>query len=140
LRYIPYPNWTYPYSDPHWPLPDSYVSAHLNEHLQPQIALIPQSPFPTINTQVLNTSAKKFQELTTQANLLAGKIVNSKEFAHELMEAAQQSNTRKVEELIISTGISLKIKTNFSPTGIRIELTNSDNEVSCCNLLMTLKW
>jgi hypothetical protein len=88
----------------------------------------------------LNTSAKKFQELTKQANLLAGKIVNSKEFAHELMEAAQLSNTKKVEELILSTGITLKIKTYFNPTGIRIELNNSENEVVCCNLLMTLKW
>jgi hypothetical protein len=88
----------------------------------------------------LNTSAKKFQELTKQANLLAGKIVNSKEFAHELMEAAQLSNTKMVEELILSTGITLKIKTYLNPTGIRIELNNSENEVVCCNLLMTLKW
>ncbi|KAA0967007.1 hypothetical protein FQ087_05655 [Sporosarcina sp. ANT_H38] len=75
-----------------------------------------------------------------QADLLAGKIVNSKEFAHDLMEAAQLSNTKKVDELILSTGITLKIKTYFSPTGIRIELTNAGNEGSCCNLLMTLKW
>ena len=140
MHYNPYPHWAYPYSVPRWPVPDGYVSAHFNEHLQSQIALRPQSPFPSINTQVLNTSAQRFQELLKQADLLAGKIVNSKEFAHELMEAAQLSNTKKVEELIISTGITLKIKTYFSPTGIRIELTNSENEGGCCNLLMTLKW
>jgi hypothetical protein len=140
MQFIPYPHWAYPYSDPRWLVPDGYVSARFNEYLQSQTASIPQSPFPSINTQMLNTSAKKFQELTKQANLLAGKIVNSKEFAHELMEAAQLSNTRKVEELIISTGITLKIKTYFSPTGIRIELTNSENGGDCCNLLMTLKW
>ena len=71
MRYIPYPNWTYPYSDPHWPVSDSYVSAHFNEHLQPQTALRPQSPFPTINTQVLNTSAKKFQELNEASKFVS---------------------------------------------------------------------
>ncbi|MBO0586855.1 hypothetical protein I2484_06030 [Sporosarcina sp. E16_8] len=75
-----------------------------------------------------------------QADLLAGKIVNSKEFAHELMEAAQLSNTKKVEDLIVSTGITLKIKTYFSPTGIRIELNNDESAGDCCHLLMTLKW
>ncbi len=89
---------------------------------------------------MLNISAKRFQELLKQADLLAGKIVNSKEFAHDLMEAAQLSNTKKVEELIQSTGITLKIKTHYNPTGIRIELTNSENEVGCCDLLMTLYW
>ena len=140
MQYNPYPHWAYPYSDPRWLEPHRYVSAHFNEHLQSQTALRPQSPFPSINTQMLNTSAQRFQELLKQADLLAGKIVNSKEFANELMEAAQLSNTKKVEELITSTGITLKIKTSFSPTGIRIELNNSENEGNCCNLLMTLKW
>ncbi|WP_255452156.1 hypothetical protein GGGNBK_12190 [Sporosarcina sp. ANT_H38] len=131
MHYYPYPQWVYPYSDPRW---------LFNNNLQPQTVLSPPNPFPSINTQVLNTSAHSFQELLKQADLLAGKIVNSKEFAHDLMEAAQLSNTKKVDELILSTGITLKIKTYFSPTGIRIELTNAGNEGSCCNLLMTLKW
>lgn len=131
MHYNPYPHWAYPYSNPQW---------LYNEQLQPQAILRPPSPFPAINTQVLNTSAQRFQELLKQADLLAGKIANSKEFAHELMEAAQLSNTKKVEELIVSTGITLKIKTYFSPTGIRIELNNDENGGNCCNLLMTLKW
>lgn len=137
MRYIPYPHWVYSNHHPRWL---GNVSAHFIEHLQPQTALRPQSSFPTINTQRLNTSAQRFQELLKQADLLAGKIVNSKEFAHDLMEAAQLSNTKKVEEIIISTGITLKIKTDYNPNGIRIELNNADNEVACCNLLMTLKW
>ncbi|WP_255551148.1 hypothetical protein [Sporosarcina sp. E16_8] len=131
MHYNPYPHWTYPYSDPR---------RLFNEQLHPQTVLKPPSPFPSINTQVLNTSAQRFQELLKQADLLAGKIVNSKEFAHELMEAAQLSNTKKVEDLIVSTGITLKIKTYFSPTGIRIELNNDESAGDCCHLLMTLKW
>ncbi|MEK4403323.1 hypothetical protein MKZ26_02620 [Sporosarcina sp. FSL K6-6792] len=131
MYYNPYPHWANPYSNPLW---------LYNEHVQPQTVLSPPSPFPSINTQVLNTSALRFQDLLKQADLLASKIVNSKEFAHELMEAAQLSNTKKVDELIVSTGITLKIKTNFSPTGIRIELNNDENPGECCHLLMTLKW
>jgi hypothetical protein len=137
MRYIPYPHWVYPNPGPRWP---GNVSAHFNGHLHPQTALRPQSPFPTVNIQRLNTSAQRFQELLKQADLVAGKIVNSKKFAHDLMEAAQLSNTKKVEELIKSTGITMKIKTYFNPTGIRIEINNADNEGDCCNLLMTLKW
>ena len=131
MYYNPYPHWSYPFADPQW---------LYNEHLQQQTVLKPPSAFPTINTQVLNTSAQRFQELLKQANLLADKIVNSKEFAHELMEAAQLSNTKKVEELIVSTGITIKIKTYFTPTGIRIELKNDGNTGDCCHLLMSLKW
>jgi len=131
MYYNHYPHWSYPSADPRW---------LYNEHLQPQTVFRPPNPFPAVNTQVLNTSAQRFQELMKQANLLADKIVNSKEFAHELMEAAQLSNTKKVEELIVSTGITIKIKTNFSPTGIRIELNNDENAGDCCHLLMTLKW
>lgn len=131
MNYNPYPHWVYPYTNPRW---------LYNEHLQPQTAISPPSPFPSINTQVLNTSAQRFQELLKQADLLASKIVSSKEFAHELMEAAQLSNTKKVEELITSTGITLKIKTYFSPTGIRVELYSVESGGDCCNLLMILKW
>ncbi len=132
MYYNPYPHRAYPYSDPLW---------LFNEHLlQSQAPLRPQSPFPPINTQVLNTSAQSFQELLKQADLLAAKIVNSREFAQKLMEAAQLSNTKTVEELIVSTGITLKIKTYFTPSGIRIELNNAANAGDCCNLQMSLKW
>ena len=76
-----------------------------------------------------------------QADLLVNKIVNSNEFAFELMDAAQLSNTKKVEELILSTGITIKLKTNYTPTGILIDLDNSeDDEGGCCQLRMALKW
>lgn len=75
-----------------------------------------------------------------QANLLIEKIANSDEFAHQLMHEAQLSNTEKVEELILSTGITLKVKTSFTPTGIRIELDNAEKQGGCCKLLMALRW
>lgn len=100
----------------------------------------PINPFPPVDTARLHVSAQRFKELMQQANLLIEKIANSDEFAHQLMHEAQLSNTKKVEELIISAGITLKVNTSFTPTGIRIELDNSENQGGCCKLLMSLHW
>lgn len=99
-----------------------------------------QSPFPPINVEQLDKSARKFQHLMSQANLLIGKIVESKSFARELMTAAQLSNEKKVLELIRSTGITIDVRTDFTPDGIRIYLDNKDRPGECCDLLIALKW
>jgi len=76
-----------------------------------------------------------------QADLLAVMIVNSDEFAVSLMEAAQHSDAIKVQKLVLSTGITAKVETKFTPSGIRIKLDNSDEEPGdCCNLIMSLHW
>lgn len=76
-----------------------------------------------------------------QADLLAVKIVDSDEFAISLMDAAQHSNTVKVQKLVLSTGITSKVETKFTPSGIRIKLDNSVEEHDdCCNLIMSLHW
>ena len=99
------------------------------------------SPFPPVDTKRLHTSAQRFQKLMKEADLLIDNIVNSDEFTFELMNAAQLSNTKKVEELILSTGITLKLKTSFTPTGILIDLDNTEGEVGgCCQLRMALRW
>jgi len=101
----------------------------------------PQSPFPKVNTKRLNRSTKKFQLLMKQADLLAVMIGNSDDFAISLMEAAQHSDAMKVKKLVLSTGITAKVETKFTPSGIRIKLDNSDEEPGdCCNLIMSLHW
>ncbi len=75
-----------------------------------------------------------------EANKLVEKISTSKEFAYELMNEAQLSNADKVEELIKSTGITLKVETSFTPTGIRIKLDNAEIPGRCCQLAMLLHW
>lgn len=75
-----------------------------------------------------------------EAHKLVDKINTSKEFAHELMHEAQLSNAKKVDELIKSTGITIKVETSFTPTGIHIKLDNSEVQGRCCQLAMLLHW
>lgn len=132
MRFIPYSYVPYPYY---------YPQLQLNNRLYPEhLAIQTQSPFPPVNPKKLHSSAEQFQNIMREASLFVGKIVSSPEFAVELMEAAQLSNHEKVDELIASTGISIKVTTNFSPTGIQIEFDSAEIPGSCCKLEMTLLW
>lgn len=94
------------------------------------------SPFPPIDTHKLKTSAQQIQAIMQKAHLLTDKIVGSEQFAHNLMNAAQLSNKAEVDQLIASTGITIKFETKFTPDGIRIIFTEKD----CCGLTMILHW
>lgn len=112
-----------------------------NEHRQDPPNPSPQEDvFPPVDTKTLHTSAKKMADLTKQANYLIDKIIEAPKFANELMNAAQLSNKNKVHDLIQSTGITSKINTHYTPSGIRIEFDNSDKNDSCCRLNMSLHW
>ena len=123
---IPYIYVAYPYY-PQW-------QAYNNQSLQLQ------NQFPPVDTRQLHSSAEKFQEIMREARLLIDKIVNTPSFAAELMDAAQQSNQKKVEELIASTGVTIKVETTFSPTGIQLEFNNSEMGAGCCKLDISLLW
>ena len=93
-----------------------------------------------MNTKQLHSSAENFQVIMREARLLIDKIVSTPSFAFELMDAAQLSNQKKVDELIVSTGITIKAETTFSPTGIQIEFDNSKMGAGCCKLDLSLLW
>lgn len=134
MHYISYPSLAYPYFHPRMITSNSKVTNHVNTVLKQE------NSFPPVITKRLNTSAQRFQELMVQADLLIDRIISSNEFSYELMTAAQLSKTKEVEELILSTGITIKVETKFTPSGIHINLKNSDEGVGCCDLLMTLHW
>ena len=75
-----------------------------------------------------------------EARLLIDKIVSTPEFATELMDAAQLSNQKRVEELIASTGVKVKVETTYTPSGIQIEFDNSELGGGCCKLEIGLLW
>lgn len=133
MYFVPYSYVAYPYYYPQW-------QAYNNESVHPRISLQSQNQFPPVDTKQLHTSAEKFQEIIREARLLIDKIVSTPSFASELMDAAQLSNHKKVDELIASTGISIKVETTFSPTGIQIEFDNSKEGSGCCKLDMSLLW
>lgn len=99
-----------------------------------------QNTFPPVNTENLHVSAERFQVLIRDARLLTDKIVSDPAFASDLMNAAQLSDQKTVDQLIQSTGISIKTKTYFSPTGIRIEFDSTEIGEGCCKLDMRLMW
>ncbi|WP_233711005.1 hypothetical protein [Lederbergia citrisecunda] len=96
--------------------------------------------FPPINTKQFIQSTKKFRILVNEANKIITKITTSPRFAHDLMDAAQKDNQSKVDQLIQSTGITVKAKSHYTPDGIVIELTNAKYQGDCCTLRLGLNW
>jgi len=131
-----------PYYNP--PLTEPFCFQHYSWHNQAPMQgwnSIPlQRQYPNVDTQQLEASVHRFQQLIKQAELLINKLANSKQFAHDLMSAAQVSDEKKVMKLIKSTGITIKVKTAFTPTGIRIILDNAKYGGDCCDLLIALRW
>jgi hypothetical protein len=105
-----------------------------------QNAPITESPFPPVDTQRLHVSAGKMLGIIKQSQLLINKIVDSPDFATELMDAAQLSDKKKVNELIQSTGITSKVTTKYTPSGIHIEFDNDETLGGCCKLQIALRW
>jgi len=134
MRYISYPYFAYPYYHPHWLAVNNQGPAQTNH---PEST---ENLFPPINTDRLNKSAHSFRELMRQADLLIDKIISNPAFSNELMNAAQLSNKKKVQELVRSAGITIKGDINYHPSGIRIELDNSESRGNCCKLQIALSW
>ena len=134
------PYLAYPYYYPNVStVPVQYAPAHYNGNLQ-QWNNIRQFQYPEVDTQHLNVSVKRFQEIMEQADLLISKMAEDNEFAGELMRAAQRSDENRVHELIESTGVTIKTATTYTPTGIRILFDNSEVGGGCCDLLVALRW
>ncbi|MCL1697221.1 hypothetical protein [Lysinibacillus sp. BPa_S21] len=132
MYYNPYPYFVYPNYYPTWVMANQPTTQHSRYLAMPTN----RSPFPPINTNKLKTSAKRIKTIMQQAQLLTDKIDESEQFAHDLIDAAQQSNKTEVEKLIASTGITIKFETTYTPDGLRIIFTES----SCCKLTLLLGW
>ncbi|MCG7334461.1 hypothetical protein MHZ95_04090 [Sporosarcina sp. ACRSM] len=142
MHYYAYPYLPYPYYHPSQRVANLnlQVSPSYYGQLQTELAIDPPNPYPPVDTRKFNESAKKYQVLTKQISLFFDKVATSPQFANELMEAAQLSNSLKVEEMIRSVGITVKIKSQFTPTGMIIEVDNGETEGNCCRLRVVLPW
>jgi hypothetical protein len=96
--------------------------------------------FPDVDTTLFNQSAVTFRQLIRDASTVLDRLADSKDFAHEVMSAAQISNTAKVEELIQSTGIKSKVEPSFNPDGLTMVFQAKVEDTDCCKLTMTLRW
>ncbi|MGM7681814.1 hypothetical protein ACSVDA_06620 [Cytobacillus sp. Hm23] len=96
--------------------------------------------FPPVDTTMFSKSAKEMQKLMSEAALVLNKIAYSKEFAHQVMTAAQESQLNKVEQLIKSTGITSEVECSFNPDGITITFILATSGIDCCHLSIILRW
>lgn len=110
----------------------TYPFYHTNQTVYLADPFPVQNSFPPVNTEKLHISAERFQLLIRDARLLTDKIVSDPSFASDLMNAAQLSDQERVDKLIESTGIRIKTKTYYSPTGIQIEFDSTEQGESCC--------
>ena len=96
--------------------------------------------YPSVDTGLFTKSAETFQSLMADAKKIIDKFATSKDFAYEVMELAQKSDTEKVNQLIKSTGIENPTLVKFTPDGINITLDASVEDIDCCKLVMALHW
>jgi len=99
-----------------------------------------QNVFPDVDIRKFHLSATRFRQILTQTDFLISKIVASDDFARDLMEAAQASDKAKVDRLIRSTGVTIAYTLSYTPDGLRLDITNSDSQIGCCDLRLLLRW
>ncbi|MDL4842537.1 hypothetical protein [Aquibacillus rhizosphaerae] len=98
------------------------------------------SPYPEVNTQQLKKSAKAFQPLMKDANIIIESFATEETFAYKVMSAAQKSETAKIKEYIKELGVTRDVEIKYNPDGIRLRLVNHSDNIECCKLSVSLQW
>lgn len=97
-------------------------------------------PTHNVDVTVFNESAQAFKQLMHDASIILNRLADSKQFAAQVMGAAQKSNTEEVNRLIQSTGIQSNIEVSYNPDGIHLKLWSEVKGTECCKLDMAIRW
>ncbi|WP_078379209.1 hypothetical protein [Sutcliffiella halmapala] len=97
-------------------------------------------PYPPVDSTFFTESAGAMQQLMKEASVILQKLSHSKEFATEVMSAAQEGQKDKVEQLLKSTGVHSGVEVDYNPDGINLKLASSVDGADCCHLTITLRW
>lgn len=97
-------------------------------------------PFPPANPSILQKAAQKEMTLLEDVKTLLEKIAASNQFSADIMNAAQESNSQKVERLIRSSGVRNMPGVSYTPDGIRLNFSDELNGKECCQLNIKLRW
>ncbi|MRG85193.1 hypothetical protein [Salinibacillus xinjiangensis] len=116
--------------------PQYYIPAHFN---LPN-PLPRQNPYPNVDTTQFTESATEFQSLMKSAHKIIDRFANSKEFAYQVMDAAQKSDHETVKKLIEKEDLAHPVEIKFNPDGIDITLIAKTKDIDCCKLVMALHW
>jgi hypothetical protein len=118
---------------PLYPTPPPYF-------ISPTIQYLPRSPYPKVDTKVLQGSVKSFRFLMEQGSLLLDRLEDSN-LAYKIMNAAQQGKKVQVENLIKSIGLKVPVTTSYNPSGIIFTLHSHTPQLTPVNsLTIFMRW
>ncbi|WP_235356929.1 hypothetical protein [Bacillus alveayuensis] len=106
----------------------------------PVFSLPSYRQYPPVDPTLFSQSAIAMQKLIKDGSLILKKLAESKEFAFKVMSAAQESDTKEVQQLIQSIGIQSKVDIYYNPDGIRLTLSSKVGQIECCKLAISLRW
>jgi hypothetical protein len=85
-------------------------------------------------------SADKTKPLLNDAELIMDKVSNSRDYAAQLMDAAQKSKMDELNRLIKSAGVKSTPGIKFNPDGFTLIFSNKTANIDCCHLTIILRW
>ena len=93
-----------------------------------------------VDITIFEESLVVYKQLLHDADLLLNHLSSRKQFATQVMSAAQISNKKEVDRLIKSIGIKSNIKVSYNPDGIHFTLWSDVKGEKCCQLDMAIRW
>ncbi|WP_164220045.1 hypothetical protein [Virgibacillus sp. YIM 98842] len=98
--------------------------------------------FPPVDPDMFYESANEMKNLINDASEILDRLATSKDFAKQLMLAAQESDMEEVTRLIHTANIVSDLDVNYNPESLRLDFKKKteENEIECCRLLVTLRW
>ncbi|MDQ0216538.1 putative outer membrane protein [Oikeobacillus pervagus] len=68
------------------------------------------------------------------------KVSKDKNYAKQLMNAAQQSKTEQVKQLVKNSGVTQAPTIYYTPGGLHLNFASQDQTAECCHLIVELRW
>ncbi|MCC3355744.1 hypothetical protein [Bacillus sp. REN16] len=95
---------------------------------------------PEVDPTLFKESAEEMRILMRDASVILAKLADSKDFAKQVMAAAQASNDQEVNRLLKTTGIQSHVKATFNPDGLNLQLEASIAGTKSSLLTIALRW
>ncbi|WP_062350289.1 hypothetical protein [Bacillus kwashiorkori] len=96
--------------------------------------------FPPVNPQMFMSAASAIDLVIEDMKKISKKIATDKDFATNVMDAAQRSQTNKVIELLKTANIKHIPSATFNPDGIHLTFRSKSQNIDCCRLELILRW
>jgi hypothetical protein len=98
--------------------------------------------YPPVDVKIFTHSVKSFRLLMEQGSILLDRL-GDVDFAHKMMEAAQQGKKVEVDQLLKTMGLQVPVEARYTPSGVTFELRSPQTQnvpANCCTLSVHMKW